>query len=222
MCTLTVFRDSKGYVATMNRDERHDRGESPPKTVDYDDIQIAYPIDAEAGGTWFGCNSCGVSAALLNSYHNQHGHGVKSRGSLIPTVLQQGDFDAVVEATSKIDFSLFDAFHLVIIGPKTLFSMHWDGERLEKCLDSEHGWFFLTSSSVDFPKVRNYREAFFRQWAAQGHSQTVLDDIHLWQTDNKSYSIRMERAHSRSKSVCQIRYPFDIPYIFYTPIYVGP
>lgn len=207
MCTITLYRNTDSYVFTMNRDERWERGESPPVSRVRDGVVLEYPVDSGAGGTWFGRNDRGVCIALLNNYQASVNPLAVTRGKIIPDALACGDFQRVVDYLQALDMHQFNAFDVVVAGPERTVHFRWDRLSLYQQSVPSSGWYFFTSSSVDFDLVDAYRRDFFAQWVETGSVDQVISGVHQWQTSNKSYSIRMERAHSHSKSVVQCRYP---------------
>lgn len=216
MCTVTLFRDADGYVFTMNRDERWERGETPPQQWVRDGVMLEYPVDTEAGGTWFGRNDQGVCIALLNNYQASINSHAVTRGKIIPDALVHGSFSDVVAYVLSLDMHQFNAFDLIIAGPERTVHFSWNKELLAKKEIEMLGWYFFTSSSINFPEVYDYRRAYFVEWSKRGVVADVINDVHYWQTDNKSYSICMERPLSHSKSVVQVKYP-DKTAILYHP-----
>ena len=135
---------------TMNRDERHERGERPPQKTQINGVEIVYPVDAQAGGTWFGTNSDGVTAGLLNSYQNQTGEAKYSRGKIIPTLLSSGGFDRCLSWLNDVSLYGYDAFNLIVVSQVGAVQCFWDGEHKTITKLDNSPWFFTTSSSLDF------------------------------------------------------------------------
>ena len=147
MCTLTlgwrVFDDAPVVVAA-NRDERLGRPSQPPAVADGDPSVLA-PRDAEAGGTWIGCNEHGVLAAITNRWVDVPGGGDRSRGLLVRDVL---DAASTHEARGVVDDALgahtYEGFNLIVAevggavtpGDPTALCFEWDGDLRVRRLDA--------------------------------------------------------------------------------------
>ena len=91
MCTLTLVRQKKRLLITMNRDDLIERPEKPLATLNDSNTSSVYgPVDELSGGTWCGLNEHGVSAYLLNRYDHYTHNATQSRGLIIPQCLSLG------------------------------------------------------------------------------------------------------------------------------------
>ena len=98
-------------LVAANRDERLERPSQGPVT--WDEGFIA-PKDLVAGGTWMGINPQGLFAALTNRYGVPPDPTLRSRGLLVPSVLECDTLDAALERGLSIDGEAFNPFHLVL------------------------------------------------------------------------------------------------------------
>lgn len=58
MCTVTFIPKSlDGFMLTSNRDEAPARRAIQPKIYKVNDVELFFPKDDVAGGTWFGLSS---------------------------------------------------------------------------------------------------------------------------------------------------------------------
>ncbi len=143
MCTLTfVPRDKdNGYYLAMNRDESISRAAAdPPTQVDLGDTRAIYPRDG-AGGTWIAANSHGLTFALLNwnDVPQAAAQKIRSRGCVIPALLQFSSCQAVEEALNRTDFKGILPFRVIGIfpGEKTIREWRWNLAMLQS---ETHPW----------------------------------------------------------------------------------
>jgi len=130
VCTLAlawdVFPDAP-VIAAANRDERLDRPSEPPAVREGDPAVVA-PRDAEAGGTWVGCNDAGVYATLTNRWLAADRAADRSRGRLVDDCLAHDDAAAAVRAVERdLGERAYDGFHLVVADATGAFLVANDG-----------------------------------------------------------------------------------------------
>ena len=214
MCTLTVQLQRDRLLATMNRDEALTRAsETPPRIHKIPGGgQWIAPHDGEKGGTWMGANTYGVVACLLNAYlpgesllPDTSGR-FRSRGELIPAVLEAGDVEAgIAWATSEIDLQQYPSFNLLIFGSGIGKCLTWHKETdlVEHDINSE--WTLRSSSGWDSQEVKAWRENIFANWHKSGQEMVDhLPKFHLIQEEGKEdWSPLMKRSWSATRSVTQ-------------------
>lgn len=242
MCTLTAFRTADGLLITMNRDESRLRFEAglkrtfdsieptqtktDNKTLTKQAVELAYPVDGQAFGTWTGLSNHGVVMCLLNRYQDAHVPNALTRGSIIPTALKHGQANAVFEHLEQLDTLSFNPFDLLVFSVKESRFFSWDGTHYNfEALHLESGRMF-SSSSIDAKTILPHRHKLFDTWLHQNHvgsdsengklnskqpcsnkslSETVLRGFHLQQeTGQESRSIFMARDKNHTKSISQI------------------
>lgn len=211
MCTLTVFPCPEGVAVTMNRDEHRSRHEGETLVTGncaIENISYCHPVDSHAGGTWFGVNSQGLVAALLNRYQEPQRTLATSRGDIIPRLFAL-DKKTVLKVADGEDWSVYNPFDLVLVWQEQVVRYRWDGRLLRKTVHSSRTPFFLTSSSIDLARVSAFRQQCFREFVARQSSislepEVVLRRLHLVQyADDPSASIFMNRPGRHTKSICQ-------------------
>jgi len=196
MCTLSVFRLANETIITMNRDE--DRGREETNEIHQQD-GIFYPVDKEAGGTWFGYNEHGTVMALLNRYQDKQIDTNNSRGLIIPALLKSHNISVDLD---KLLQKTFNPFDLIIINHIQIIRCCWNGKELS--ISTKSYPFFISSSSIKPRRVLNFRtRKFFDFDAASGRN--ILTDLHLFQDiNNPSSSIFMSRDITHTKSISQL------------------
>lgn len=119
----------------FSRDEQRSRPDAQaPEVVDLGDGRHAImPIDPVSGGTWIAVNDSGLLLALLNANPTGGVQGAKptrSRGKVIPALLDAKDVDAAAALMRTMDLSGVSRFRLVAIARGVLREMIWDGQTL--------------------------------------------------------------------------------------------
>ena len=73
MCTVTYLPlENEGFILTSNRDESHIRKTIPPKKYVENGVELAYPKEQLAGGTWIGASTKNRLVCLLNGAFKKH------------------------------------------------------------------------------------------------------------------------------------------------------
>ena len=216
MCTLTAIMTvddeqsagapSSGAMSgerdllrvVFSRDEQRTRPDAqPPDVVDLGDGRRALmPIDPVSGGTWIAVNDAGLLLALLNANPTGGVHGAKltrSRGRVIPALLDAKDVDAAAEQMRAMDLNGVARFRLVAISRGVLREMVWDGEALssgdQQRIDKP---VMFTSSGLGDAVVEGPRRTLFEEmttsvtWDAQRqdgyhrHRWPMQPELSVW------------------------------------------
>lgn len=116
MCTLILLQQTvEGWplVVGSNRDEYLARPSAPPALFASEGERFVAPQDLQAGGTWMGLNARGVFVGVTNRrFAGAVPPDVRSRGSLVRSLLALPDLDAIGEALERCDGS-YRPFHVV-------------------------------------------------------------------------------------------------------------
>jgi len=120
MCTVTIVPHGGGIRIVCNRDERRSRaGALPPVARSAAAGSAIYPIDPLSGGTWIGANDGGLAAVLLNrtpACARGRAAAPRSRGLIVPALLECRSIDAAVAAAAALDCRQFEPFLVVLVG----------------------------------------------------------------------------------------------------------
>lgn len=207
MCTLSVLRLSNSLVITMNRDEARLRHEAGLKQQQQDGVELLYPIDGQAGGTWFGVNNQGVVLALLNRYQDPQSNPAPTRGNIIPQALAHGDVNLVKKHLSEQNYQYYNPFDLLLISSAECLHLSWNGRHLS-INNTSQAALLLSSSALNTEAVLAKRQEHFQQWLAKSpelSAAAVLQNIHLQHdSGSRDNSILMDRSDAHSKSICQV------------------
>ena len=91
MCTVTYLPlENDGFILTSNRDESPMRKTIPPKKYLENGVELAYPKDQLAGGTWIGASTKNRLVCLLNGAfkkHERNSYYKMSRGLVVKNIL---------------------------------------------------------------------------------------------------------------------------------------
>lgn len=123
MCTLALYFkvfDEYPIVVAANRDEHYDRPSSPPAVINTNP-KILAGKDLRAGGTWFGANSNGVIAGILNRRTNgdqEPASRSRSRGLLCLDLLGVKNTDEALESLRAHGRETYQPFTVVFADPK--------------------------------------------------------------------------------------------------------
>jgi len=183
MCTVTfVPLGNKNFVLTSNRDVSYKRAPaSPPEIHVEQGVDLLYPRDEEAGGTWIGSSYDSRLLCLLNGGFENHVRKMpyrKSRGLIVTELLAAKDLSSALES---VDLKDIEPFTLVIVDWKdelTLGEFVWDGsQKHRKRLPIvAHIW---SSSTLFDPEMRDTRKHWFEDWKRQGDfSPLSILDFH--------------------------------------------
>lgn len=181
MCTVTfVPLGDKNFVLTSNRDVSWKRAPaSPPEIHVEHGVELLYPRDEEAGGTWIGSSYDSRVLCLLNGGFENHVrklHYRKSRGLIVTELLAASDLSS---ALKSIDLEDIEPFTLVTVEWKNdlaLGEFVWDG------LNKHHRLFPIgtriwSSSTLFDAEMRETRKQWFEDWKSHGdfNPESILE-----------------------------------------------
>src|SRR5678815_4163857 len=130
MCTETFIPSGDKIFLTSNRDERLRRKQAlPPRFYIHNDVQLLYPRDEDAGGSWIAVNENGNAAVLLNGAFVKHAafpSYKKSRGLILLDIIKA---HIPVKYFSEIELSGIEPFTMIIVEAGNLFECRWNGTK---------------------------------------------------------------------------------------------
>ena len=193
MCTVTYIPNSNsGFCLTFNRDERSNRETVTPQYYSHADLQLLYPKDVQAGGTWIAVSENGKTACLLNGAFEKHERKSfyeRSRGLVL---LESFYYCSVQEFVYSVSLKNVEPFTLLLLDPQDkndflFFEFRWDGE--EKYLkpistEKPHIW---SSSTLYNSSVRKKRNDIFLNWLKK-HETFSDHEIMQFQTTRHGLS----------------------------------
>ncbi len=210
MCTITFIpKSNTDFILTSNRDEAPGRETFPPEIYEEEGVQLLYPKDAVAGGTWIGVSDIGRMVCLMNGgfvAHERKPFYRKSRGLVVKDLLKTDNLKQEIE---KYDFNEIEPFTAVLIefeSEMQLFQLVWDGTKYhfsEEPLAPK-----IWSSSPLYPEnIKEKREKWFSEFLTVTAKPSEEELLQFHKTagegDSKS-NLVMDRGFIKTKSITQI------------------
>jgi len=169
MCTVTFIPSSEGFYFTSSRDEKASRVTIPPVKYNHNGVELIYPKDDLAGGTWIASSLTGRTACLLNGAfvnHQKRTDYVKSRGIIL---LESFNFQNTNEFSDKIDLINVEPFTLVTLNYSSgkldeFFEFRWDGANKHLKQLNHDACQIWSSATLYNPSIQLTRQQLFKQW----------------------------------------------------------
>ena len=209
MCTVTFIPKSlNGFILTSNRDESPLRSTIPPMLYNVNGVNMLFPKDTVAGGTWFGISSRKRLICLLNggfTAHKREDEYRMSRGVIVTNLLSSEDAVASIEA---FDFEGIEPFTIILVDWKTepmLIELVWDGSASHI---SEKPWapYIWSSSLLYSEEINKKRVTWFSEFIFKNlnPSEAELLQFHKTAGDgNSKTDLVMDRGFVKTKSITQ-------------------
>lgn len=210
MCTVTFYPISNSeFVLTSNRDEAPNRATLFPEIYSHNDVEMLYPKDAVAGGTWIGASSRKRMLSLMNGGFVPHKRKQAYRLSRGVVVLHLLEKLSVKDFLESFDFEGIEPFTVILLDweeKPELLQIVWDEVKLhvESLEIRPHIW---SSSPLYTPEMHAQRSAWFEAFLAENRLARPSD---LWAFhhtaggDDKEISLRIDRGYVRTKSITQL------------------
>jgi len=223
MCTVTFLPTLAGPVITSSRDEKYLRPFAlPPKTVTHSNLQIMYPVDGLAGGTWIAARNDGQVCVLLNgafANHTSTGNYAKSRGNMLKEMMLHPNLQTYLQ---QVPLHNMEPFTLVAFTNGYLHEYRWDGTDLFTKQLNEHKPHIWSSATLYTAGAVEKRRGWFTHWFAKKEMTTEnIWQFHQWGGEGDDHDkICMNRINeTRTVSITMVqlanqqvtmRY-FDVP-----------
>ncbi|SDW36495.1 Transport and Golgi organisation 2 [Lutibacter oricola] len=222
MCTVTFLPlEENNFILTSSRDENRNRETILPKKYIEDDVELMYPKDKIAGGTWIGESSknrlvCVLNGAFIN--HIKKGNYKKSRGVIAKDILKSNNFISYVEG---LNLEGIEPFTMVILDwnkELSLFELIWDEKTKHFTLLEQEPK--IWSSSTLYSNVNKVkRKNLFNSWMQENKftSKNILQFHHSEEGD-KEQAILMKRTNVETVSITSIKKQQDSIQWFYKDV----
>ena len=210
MCTVTFLPlKNNDFILTSNRDEQKERETLPPLKYEEDGVEMTFPKDKIAGGTWIGTSSKNRLVCLLNGAFEKHIKNdayQKSRGIIAKEILKTATLKLTI---AQIELQAVEPFTMIIVDWSNnnlhLFELVWDGSKkhFNKLKKQPKIWSSSTLYSADSKKMR---EKWFQTWLIK--NDFTLKNIlafHHFQTNDKTQSILMKRSFIETVSITVVK-----------------
>ena len=203
MCTVSVIKLSGLLRLVSNRDERRTRPTALPPAVSHaGGLRIIAPTDPASQGTWIACSEIGLAIALLNVNPPDADARLplRSRGTIIPTLIGSRSLDEVAERAGAIDHGDYAPYRLVAIHAgkdDVLEAVPMSGVLRRWPFDAPR---MFTSSGLGDHHVERPRRQLFEATVLPGNSADWRErqdrfHAHRWR-DRLSVSVHMARAEA--------------------------
>ena len=182
MCTVTYIpQPNNNFILTSNRDETAHRSPKNLTKTALHGVELVFPKDAGAGGTWVAAANDSRVVCLLNGAFEKHKHQPPYRRSRGIMVLDYFSYKSNTDFCDKYDFDGMEPFTFVLVGNNELHELRWDEEKVHlKELDTD-GYYIWSSSTLYMPEIRLERESWFQEWldGRTIFSLKAIQDFHL-------------------------------------------
>ena len=180
MCTVTFLPTGKdAFILTSNRDESGMRPTDPPAITESEGVQLLFPKDAFAGGSWICLSNQNRVVNLLNGAFEKHEWNPPYRKSRGLVLLDFFKFHDAGHFNKEYNLKGIEPFTLVIYEQEKLAEFRWDGNEMSivpKDTSLPHIW----SSASLYPKlVREKRKSWFKEWLKDRNSYTWEEVLHF-------------------------------------------
>jgi uncharacterized protein with NRDE domain len=210
MCTVTFLPLSNNdFILTSNRDEQRLRETLPPKIYEEDGIEMLFPKDKVAGGTWIGVSSKKRLVCVLNGgfiKHKRKENYSKSRGLIAKEILKANSLQPYLDNLNLLEV---EPFTMILVDwnnlELNLTELVWDEheKHITKHKNEPKIW---SSSTLYSNEVKELRNKWFQQWLGENEfiSEAILQ-FHHTETDDKEQSILMKRTYVETVSITSVK-----------------
>jgi len=212
MCTVTYVPMGEGFIFTSNRDEQGARKTIVPAHYKEKRLNLFYPRDEVAGGTWIGLSEEKRLACLLNGgflYHDPALKFSKSRGLVVTSILTNKDF---LSTFKKIHLAGVAPFTLVVLdwrNTKKIYELVWcQGKKKVKSLMAEQPCIWSSSTLYDC-ETKALREKWFEKEVVSSKGvkiNTVLNFHQNKNLGNVEIAPQMKRSSVETVSTTMVVY----------------
>jgi hypothetical protein len=211
MCTVTYLPlNTSDFILTSNRDVPFVREKAMyPKKYIEDGVELYYPKDRKAGGTWIGTSSKNRLICLLNGgfeYHTSRISYKKSRGIIVKDLLK---VDNIHNGLDKIDLIDVEQFTLTIVDWNNnleLIEFVWDGKikHINILPQEPHIW---SSSTLYDESVKQLRRDWFIDWQKMNEfsKENILEFHHNAGIGDPNIDVIMDRKFGGTVSITSIK-----------------
>jgi len=225
MCTVTYIPlGNSDFILTSSRDIPFSRERAEhPKKMEEDGVELCYPKDGKAGGTWIGLSDKKRLICLLNGgfeYHTSRTNYAKSRGLIVKELLKVDDLH---KGFQRVDLENVEQFTLTIVDWQKelkLIEFVWDGSKKHIKLMSQepHIW---SSSTLYNNSVKQLRREWFSKWQKKNEisQKSILDFHHNAGNGDAFIDVMMDRGLGGTVSITSIKKENDQLSMHYEDIF---
>jgi len=203
VCTLSYIpKLNAGFILTSNRDESVLRKPALlPKLYTQNGIQVVYPKDTEANGTWIATAENYITLCLLNGAFAKHEHKPPYKHSRGLVILDFFNWNNSLSFFQLYDFKNIEPFTLVVIdsNQQSIIEIRWDGMAkhfTELSFYNPHIW---SSATLYEPPVIQARQKWFDEFIVQNTDpdlNAMLSFHHFGGDNNPHHRFLMNRNNT--------------------------
>ncbi len=225
MCTVTYLPlGNNDFILTSNRDEDPKRKTIKPQKYLEEGVELFYPKDSLAGGTWIGLSDKNRLVCLLNGGFKNHIKKTKyrhSRGIIVKQLLTAED---AVKYVEDLDLTDIEPFTIVLVDWNDglgAYELVWTGEEkaFKKLPQEPHIW---SSSTLYDETMKSLRKKWFLNWLSKHKNFKDRRILNFHQNENlgnKQMSVKMRRSTVETVSttlISKIKNKISLNYFDYT------
>ena len=214
MCTVTFIPNRNNppeFIFTSNRDEASNRPTIPPKVYEENGVELLYPKDKVAGGTWIAANNQKKLICLMNGARKAHQRKEqyrKSRGVVLKDLLTAENFK---NAVKNYHFEGIEPFTIIYVEWQEdlkLMQLIWDGDEVE-LLPLEIKPQIWSASMTYTSEMKKERHQWFENFIAKENISGLTAE-EIWQfhhsagKDDKNNGFIINRGLLKTTSITQI------------------
>ena len=221
MCTVTYLPlGNNEFILTSNRDESPVRKTILPKKYFENGVEILYPKDELAGGTWIGTSNKNRLVCLLNGGFKNHtrNHYYKmSRGVIVKNILSA---DNAVNYIDEFDFTDIEPFTLILVDYNAqleTYELVWDGvnKHFTKLAQEPKIW---SSSTLYTDEMKALRKVWFTDFLKENKvfCQEKITKFHQNEKlGTPETSLKMKRNFVETVSVTSVKKEKEVVSMLY-------
>ena len=211
MCTVTYLPlGNNQFILTSNRDVGYSRQKAlAPKKYLEDGVELFYPKDGKAGGTWIGTSSKNRGLCLLNGGFVNHKSGGSYRASRGKIVIHLLKCENIEDELKTIDLLDIEPFTLVVVDWQVdlrLMEFVWDGfaRHLKNLSQEMHIW---SSSTLFTEEMKKLRNNWFENWKKNNtiDQESILKFHHEAGIGNPNVDVILKRKNVGTVSITSVR-----------------
>jgi len=224
MCTVTyVPLGNSDFILTSSRDIPFSRKKAEHPTIVHENgVDLCYPKDGKAGGTWIGTSNKNRLICLLNGgfeYHTSRASYRKSRGLIVKELLVADDIRKGLEI---VDLNGVEQFTLTIVdwnNSLELLEFVWDGDEKHTRLMPQEAHIWSSSTLYD-AGVKRLRSDWFTTWRNENKKtqQSMLTFHHNAGIGDAYIDVLMNRGMGGTVSITSIEKKDDTLNMLYEDI----
>lgn len=209
MCTVTLIPLGKSdFVLTSNRDEAPNRKTLDPDFYIEKGVNLLYPKDALAGGTWIGVSEKNRLICLLNggfTLHKRQEEYRLSRGVVVKDLLISSNYLEVIESYNLMNIEPFTIVLVDWEDDLSFLEFVWDGvaKHITRLPLEPKIW---SSTTLYSENMKQARKDWFEAYKSteEFNPESILDFHKTAGKGNKDYGVIMERGFVKTTSITQV------------------